>query len=95
MVYNTKYQQKAYIIIMCIKINVIILCHFLWNDLTNNILLKMCYIFYKASMQLISLAGSEVRVPLRESIWILANDFGENPQNPFKDSVKINCENPF
>ena len=55
MVYNTKYQQKAYIIIMCIKINVNILCHFLWNDLTNNILLKMCYIFYKASMQLISL----------------------------------------
>ena len=54
MVYNTKYQQKAYII-MCIKINVNILCHFLWNDMTNNILLKMCYIFYKASMQLISL----------------------------------------
>ena len=42
-----------------------------------------------------SLAGSEVRVPLGESIWILANDFGENPQNPFMDSVKINCENPF
>ena len=40
-------------------------------------------------------AGSEVRVPLGESIWILANDFGENPQNPFKDSVKINCENQF
>ena len=55
MVYNTKYQQKAYIIIMCIKINVNILCHFLWNDLTNNILLKMCYIFHKASMQLIKL----------------------------------------
>ena len=55
MVYNTKFQQKVYIIIMCIKINVNILCHFLWNDLTNNILLKMCYIFYKASMQLISL----------------------------------------
>ena len=55
MVYNTKYQQTAYIIIMCIKINVNILCHFLWNDLTNNILFKMCYIFYKASMQLISL----------------------------------------
>ena len=55
MVYNTKYQQKAYIIIMCIKINVNILCHFLWNDLTNNILLKMYYIFYEASMQLISL----------------------------------------
>ena len=54
MVYNTKYQQRGYIIIMCIKINVNILCHFLWNDLTNNILLKMCYIFYKASMQLIS-----------------------------------------
>ena len=52
MVYNTKYQQKGYTIIMCIKINVNILCHFLWNDLTNNILLKMCYIFYKASMQL-------------------------------------------
>ena len=32
-----------------------ILCHFLWNDLTNNILLKMYYIFYKATMQLISL----------------------------------------
>ena len=55
MVYNTKYQQKGYIIIMCIKINVNISCHFLWNDLKNNILLKMCYIFYKASMQLISL----------------------------------------
>ena len=55
MVYNTKYQQKGYIIIMCIKINVNILCHFVWNDLTNNILLKMCYIFYKASLQLISL----------------------------------------
>ena len=53
--YNTKYQQKGYIIIMCIKINVNILCHFLWNDLTNNIFLKMCYIFCKASMQLISL----------------------------------------
>ena len=62
MVYNTKYQQKTYIIIMCIKINVNILCHFLWNDLTNNILLKMCYIFYKASMQLISL------------YWLLEND---------------------
>ena len=47
MIYNTKYQQKVYIII--------ILCHVLRNDLTNNILLKMCYIFYKASMQLISL----------------------------------------
>ena len=45
MVYSTKYQQKAYIIIMCIEINVNILCHFLRNDLTNNILLKMCYIF--------------------------------------------------
>ena len=55
MVYNTKYQQKAYIIIMYIKINVNILCHFLWNDLTNNVPLKMCYIFYKASMQFISL----------------------------------------
>ena len=55
MAYNTKYQQKAYIIIMCIKINVNISCHFLWNDLTNNILLKMCCIFYKASMQPISL----------------------------------------
>ena len=40
MAYNTKYQQKAYITIMCIKINVNILCHFLWNDLTNIILLK-------------------------------------------------------
>ena len=29
MVYNTKYLQKVYIIIMCIKINVNILCHFL------------------------------------------------------------------
>ena len=57
MAYNTKYQQKAYISIMFIKTNVIlnILCHFLWNDLTNNILLKMRCIFYKASMQLISL----------------------------------------
>ena len=62
MVYNIKYQQKAYIIIMCIEINVNILCHFLWNDLTNDILLKMCYIFYKASMQLISL------------YWLLEND---------------------
>ena len=55
MAYNTKFRQKAYIIIMCIKININILCHFLWNDLTNNILSKMCCIFYKASMQLISL----------------------------------------
>ena len=31
MAYNIKYQQKAYIIIMLL----------LWNDLTNNILLKM------------------------------------------------------
>ena len=53
MAYNTKYQEKAYIIIMCIKINVNILCHCLWNDLTNSILLKMCCIFYKASMQLL------------------------------------------
>ena len=29
MAYNTKYQQKAYIFIMCIKININILCHFL------------------------------------------------------------------
>ena len=29
MSYNIKYQQKAYIIIMCIKINVNILYHFL------------------------------------------------------------------
>ena len=29
MAYNTKYQQKAYIIIMCIKINVIFLFHYL------------------------------------------------------------------
>ena len=28
-------------------------------------------------------AGSEVRVSLRESIWILAEDFCENPLNPF------------
>ena len=34
MAYNIKYQQKAYIIIMCIKINVNILYHFLWSDLT-------------------------------------------------------------
>ena len=27
MAYNTKHQQKAYNIIMCIKINVNILCH--------------------------------------------------------------------
>ena len=40
MAYSTKYQQKTYIIIMCIKITVNILCHFLWNDLTNIILLK-------------------------------------------------------
>lgn len=39
--------------------------------------------------------GSGVRVPLGKSIWIHANDFGENPQNPFMDSVKNNCENPF
>ena len=54
MVYNTKhskYQQKAYIIIMCIKISVNILCHFLWNDLTNNILLKMYYIFKRMLFQ--------------------------------------------
>ena len=55
MAYNTKYQQKAYIIILCIKINVNILCCCLWNDLTNSILLKMCCIFYKVSIQLISL----------------------------------------
>ena len=56
MVYNTKYQQKGYIIISCALKSILnILCHFLWNDLTNNILLKMCYIFYKASMQLTSL----------------------------------------
>ena len=66
MVYNTKYQQKAYIIIMCIKINVNILYHFLWNDLTNNILLKICYIFYKASMQLISLYWQSKLVLLYE-----------------------------
>ena len=54
MAYNTKYQQKAYIIIMCIKISVNILCHCLGNDLRNSILL-VCCIFYKASMQLISL----------------------------------------
>ena len=34
MAYNIKYQQKAYIIIMCIKINANILYHFLWSDLT-------------------------------------------------------------
>ena len=35
MAYNIKYQQKAaYINIMCIKINVNILYHFLWSDLT-------------------------------------------------------------
>ena len=37
---NTKYQQKAYIIIMFIHISGNILCHFLC-DLTNNFLLKM------------------------------------------------------
>ena len=34
MAYNIKYRQKAYIIIMSIKINVYILYHFLWSDLT-------------------------------------------------------------
>ena len=29
------------------------------------------------------MTGSEVRVSLRESIWILAEDFCENPLNPF------------
>ena len=47
MAYNAKYQQKAYIIIMCIKININILCHFLWNDLTNNIILKIMFIAFK------------------------------------------------
>ena len=47
MAYNTRYQQKAYIIIMCIKININILCHFLCNDLTDNILLKMCSLLSK------------------------------------------------
>ena len=40
MAYIIRYQQKAYIIIICIKINANILYYFLWSDLTNNILLK-------------------------------------------------------
>ena len=41
MAYNIKYQQKAYIIIMFIKINGNIYVISCKNDLTNNILLKM------------------------------------------------------
>ena len=47
MAYNIKYQQKAYIVIMCIKIIVNILCNFLGNDLTNNILLNTCLLLSK------------------------------------------------
>ena len=47
MAYNIKYQQKAYTIIMCINISVNILYHFLWSDLTNNILLKTCSLVSK------------------------------------------------
>ena len=36
MAYNVKYQQKAYIIIMNIKINLNISYHFLWNDSLEN-----------------------------------------------------------
>ena len=57
MVYNTKYQQKAYIIIMCIKINVNILCHFLWNDLTNNILWKCVTSSIRPACNLLAYTG--------------------------------------
>ena len=60
MAYNTKYQKKAYIIIMYIKINVNILRHFLWNDLTDNILLKMCSLL--SNTELITICQRLVQV---------------------------------
>ena len=57
MAYNTKYQQKAYIIIMCIKIDVNILCHCLWNDLTNSILLKCVASSIRPACNLLAYTG--------------------------------------
>ena len=59
------------------------------NTITGPVLACYCYSKSTEIGQYVArdignaLTGSEVRVSLRESIWILAEDFCENPLNHF------------